>query len=135
TLERAMSRSPITILILQTGEALPAVKERRGGFCDLFLAGLSRGSPAGQVELRVLDVQTRTADEPVMPLEGVHGVLMTGSGAMVDEDTAWMRWGTKAINHLIDEGVPFLGVCFGHQLLGVARGADVGPNPRGREVG
>lgn len=130
-----MSRRPFTILILETGEALPAVKERRGGFPELFRAGLSTAPLGAEVELRVLDVRERSEGEAVAALDGVHGVLMTGSAAMVDEDTSWMRWGAKMINHIIDEELPFLGVCFGHQLLGVARGADVGPNPRGREVG
>lgn len=130
-----MSRSPLSILILQTGEALPAVKERRGGFRELFHAGLTQGLVAAQVELRVLDVTERAEGDPVVALEGVDGVVMTGSAAMVGDDTSWMRWGVKAINRAVDEHVPFLGVCFGHQLLGVARGADVGPNPRGREVG
>jgi GMP synthase (glutamine-hydrolysing) len=32
-------------------------------------------------------------------------------------------------------GVPVLGVCFGHQLLGKAAGGNVVQNPRGREIG
>lgn len=130
-----MTRRPLTILILQTGEALPAVRERRGGFRELFQAGLRHESVRAEIELRVLDVKERKEGDPVVELGRVDGVLMTGSAAMVGDDTPWMRWGTKSINHAIDEEVPFLGVCFGHQLLGAARGADVGPNPRGREVG
>jgi GMP synthase (glutamine-hydrolysing) len=30
--------------------------------------------------------------------------------------------------------VPFLGICYGHQLLGRAAGGEVGYHPRGREA-
>lgn len=36
--------------------------------------------------------------------------------------------------HLV-ERTPVLGICFGHQLLGMALGGSSGPNARGREIG
>ncbi len=132
-----MSARPLHIVILQTGETLPSVKERRGGFREMFDAGLvddERGGAA--VQLQVVDVTAHGEDDALPDLAHVDGLIMTGSPAMVAEDASWMRWGRRVINHAIDdEQVPFLGVCFGHQLLGVARGADVGPNALGREIG
>ena len=46
--------------------------------------------------------------------------------------THWEQAWTGAA---VQAGVPTLGVCYGHQLLGDALGADVGVNPAGREIG
>ncbi|MCP4245761.1 MAG: glutamine amidotransferase, partial [bacterium] len=48
-----------------------------------------------------------------------------------DWSVAAGRWAVEAVR----AGVPTLGVCYGHQLLGDALDGDVGPNPNGREMG
>lgn len=128
-----MTGRPPKLLLLKTGEAVDAVVHRRGGFYPLFREGLGAGGRG--VELSLIDITARDHDDPLPSLAEIDGVVMTGSAAMVGEDLPWMRYGARLIRHLLDVEVPFLGVCFGHQLLGVAVGADVGPNPRGREMG
>lgn len=123
---------PIKLLLLQTGEAVPRVVEHHGGFFPLFAAGLSDRTG---VELSLLDLTSRGADDALPALDDFDGAVMTGSPAMVGDDAPWMRFGARLIRRFLEEERPFLGVCFGHQLLGVAVGADVGPNPRGREMG
>lgn len=130
-----MSRRPLSIVILQTGETLAPLKERRGGFLEMFRVELQRGSTTGPLDVRGVDVTEKREHDALLDLTSVDGVLMTGSPAMVAEDATWMRWGQRAIHQAIAAEVPFLGVCFGHQLLGVALGADVGPNAHGREIG
>ena len=41
----------------------------------------------------------------------------------------------EVIHECADVEVPFLGVCYGHQLLGRALGGEVGPHPEGLELG
>lgn len=124
---------PVRILLLVTGQAVPRVEDSRGGFVALFREGLTTQDP--RVELAVLDVTACDQTTPLPPLTAYDGLVMTGSPAMVGENSPWMQFGASLIREAICQQVPFLGVCFGHQLLGIATGSDVGPNPRGREMG
>jgi GMP synthase (glutamine-hydrolysing) len=63
------------------------------------------------------------------------GVVVTGSHAMVtehlDQSLRIERW----LATLIDRGVPYFGICYGHQLLAQAMDGKVGYHPEGVEVG
>lgn len=67
--------------------------------------------------------------------ESLAGVLITGSAAMVSDREDWSEYTAAWLRKAIDIGVPVLGVCYGHQLLAHALGGQVGPNPRGRQIG
>ena len=46
-----------------------------------------------------------------------------------------MKWTMEALVQVHERGVPLLGICFGHQMLGQALGGRVESNPNGREIG
>jgi len=121
--------SPKHLLLLQTGRAVPLVHDAHGDFPVLFDRGLQGADLPFTLE--VVDVMEAPPDR----LPAADGVIVSGSASMVAENTPWMQQTQVLMRQALDDDTPMLGVCFGHQLLGVALGCDVGPNHRGRMMG
>lgn len=69
--------------------------------------------------------------------EAPHGVIVLG-GSMAATDDArapWLPAVRELLRRAVDRGVPTLGICLGHQLLAVAGGGVVAPNPAGKQMG
>ena len=60
-------------------------------------------------------------------LEGVDGVVIGGSevGVYDEPDQPWITAQKRFVRQLVTEGIPTLGICFGHQILNAALGGDV----------
>jgi len=54
---------------------------------------------------------------------------------MVTDNLPWSARVAEWIPTLMELNVPFLGICYGHQLLAHALGGEVGFHPKGTEVG
>jgi len=54
---------------------------------------------------------------------------------MVSHREDWSERAGSWLLKAVDEGIPTLAVCYGHQLLAQAMGGTVGPNPNGRQIG
>src|SRR5215211_4627428 len=65
-----------------------------------------------------------TADPPADPF-GYDAVMTFGGSMHPDSDSehAWMGAEKELLRRLFEAGVPLLGACLGHQLLGAALGA------------
>jgi GMP synthase (glutamine-hydrolysing) len=85
----------------------------------------------------VLEVVHPYAGDPVPTIDGYAGLLVMGGamGAHDDEVLDWIGPVKELIRDAVSEGVPTLGICLGHQLMGAALGGRVTPNPRGQQVG
>ncbi len=116
------------LLLLTAGHAIEEIAASHGDF-DRWFGNAFKDLAALSV-VRVCDGEPLPAS-----LEGVDGVVISGSPASVTEWDPWMRATAEFIRRCADVDLPLLGVCFGHQLLGQALGGQVQPNPVGREIG
>jgi GMP synthase-like glutamine amidotransferase len=61
--------------------------------------------------------------------------ITTGSRHSVNDDEPWIRHLEQFVREVAEEEVPFVGVCFGHQLIAKALGGTVVKSERGWGVG
>ncbi len=116
------------ILILKMGETLPHLYQRRNDFEDWIMAPLAKA----RIGFRV--VAPYKENLPFDPTD-FSGVIITGSHAMVTDRQDWSEKTAAWIPRVIDSGIPLLGICYGHQLLALAMGGQVGNLPDGVELG
>jgi GMP synthase (glutamine-hydrolysing) len=117
------------LLILVTGDPVPATQARTGGFASLVRGGLAEVWDGGFVE-----VDARSA-ERLPAADAFAGVIATGSASSVTERAPWIVRTEEYLAEAVRHEQAVLGICFGHQLLGQALGGLVEKNPRGREMG
>jgi GMP synthase (glutamine-hydrolysing) len=75
-------------------------------------------------------------DEPAPPLDAIDGVVVFGSSFNVEhaDDQPFIHALRNVTLETLDRGIPFLGICFGAQVLAWSLGAPIEKAPV-REVG
>ena len=116
------------LTILKTGRPSDALCASRGEYAQWFADAL--GWPLSR-----LDVVDATANAPFPDFARISGLIVTGSPHSVHHRPEWSTRASEWMLAAARADVPTLGICYGHQMLGDVLGADVGPNPAGREIG
>jgi GMP synthase (glutamine-hydrolysing) len=115
------------VLVLKCGDVVAPVRIVHGDY-DRWFAG-ALGARA-RLEVVPAHLGARLPDA-----RGFDAVIATGSPRSVLERAPWMARTGEALLDAAARGVPVLAVCFGHQLVAAALGAEVRRSPRGREMG
>ncbi|MGJ8689689.1 MAG: glutamine amidotransferase [Gammaproteobacteria bacterium] len=116
------------ILILKTGQTIAQLLRHGEDFEDWIV----RGAQLLPGQFCVTDAY---AGAPLPALESLAGIIVTGSPAMVTELAPWSEECGRYMRQAYSQGIPMLGICYGHQLLAHACGGEAGYHPQGREIG
>ncbi|MCU5774798.1 glutamine amidotransferase [Erwiniaceae bacterium BAC15a-03b] len=73
--------------------------------------------------------------EQLPDFDQVSAAILSGSWAMVTDHADWSERTAAWVRGAIEQQLPLLGVCYGHQLMSYALGGEVADNPRGWERG
>ncbi|KPF45081.1 type 1 glutamine amidotransferase [Rhizobium sp. AAP43] len=107
-----------TIGILVTGHSPAELTGEYGNYADMFMRLL------GKFDFEFKTYFVVDGVFPESPKE-VDGWLLTGSKFGVYEDHEWIRKLEDFIRRVHAEGVPMVGICFGHQVMAKALGGHV----------
>lgn len=85
--------------------------------------GLTLRDQAFRLDIRRLD----KGDEIPVDFDDIDGVVSLGGPQNVGGPEPWLRREIEFLKEAHARALPIVGICLGHQLLGAALGAEVGP--------
>lgn len=118
------------ITIIETGLAPEPIRDDYASYPEMFEALISSADDGFAFET-VSPVRGETLPDP----SALQAILITGSAAGVYEDHDWMEPLFEFIRSAANERTPQVGICFGHQAIAKALGADVAKADAGWGLG
>lgn len=116
------------LFILKVGTTFKSTFEENGDFENWVINQVDNKN----LEISVLDIK-KGAKLP--SLIECAGVIITGSHSMVTDEESWSVRIEKWIPELIENSIPLLGICYGHQLLGKSMQGFSTFHKNGMEIG
>ncbi|CAI6098761.1 unnamed protein product [Clonostachys chloroleuca] len=132
-----MSRN-FHIAVLECDTPVPAVKDTRGSYGQIFESLLKKGLQELDPPHNVTPVITKwdvVASQEYPDLHEVDAILISGSKHTAFKDDEWIVSLVAYVKSFLETAnKPAVGICFGHQIIGRALGAKVGVSPGGWEI-
>ena len=116
--------------LLACDEVAERFRQIAGGYQQMFERLLSPHIPG----LRVTRFDIQALNFPA-DARSCDAWITTGSRASVYDDAGWIHEAETFINRVADSERPFVGICFGHQVLARTLGAEVKRAPGGWGAG
>lgn len=116
--------------LLECDHVLERYRHIAGDYRDMFAALFERHAP--DLKLQLFDVCN---GEFPASTDACDAYLATGSRFSAYDDVDWIHALKGFVRRLRDEDKPFIGVCFGHQILAEALGGKVAKADKGWGVG
>jgi GMP synthase-like glutamine amidotransferase len=118
------------VTIIETGLVSPGNRELHGSYPQMFERMI------GAADATVtFDTVSLPAGDALPDADGLEAILITGSAAGVYDDLAWIAPLEAFVRTAHTNGVPMVGVCFGHQLIAQALGGTVRKSEKGWGLG
>jgi len=117
-----------TLFIIKLGTAFECIKKSFGDFDQWTKTALG----STDMDVGVVDTESGAS---LPQAKDCAGVILTGSHSMVTDNLPWSIEVENWIPEILKARIPFLGICYGHQVLAKAAGGQVGFHPKGREIG
>jgi len=121
--------SDVRIGLLVCDHVRPEFLDISGDYEDMF-----RRLFADYEDVEVVAYDAINGELPGDPSEA-DAWLTTGSRHSVNDEEEWIRQLERFVRDVADAAVPFVGICFGHQLIAKALGGSVVKSDRGWGVG
>ena len=116
--------------LLECDHVLEKYRHIAGDYREMFAALMERHAP----QLNLLPFDVRNGEFPPS-LETCDAYLCTGSRFSVYDDADWIHSLKDFVRRLRNAERPFIGICFGHQMMAEALGGKVEKSPQGWGVG
>ncbi|RDB26710.1 putative glutamine amidotransferase-like protein C13C5.04 [Hypsizygus marmoreus] len=132
------SSSPTKLALLVCGSLTGSLKDTYGDYTAVFGEFLQRALPKDvKFILDPYDVVFKMEYPPEDKIDTYEGIIYTGSAASAYEDVEWINKLVSYTAHIAKDkpNVKLIGICFGHQIIGRALGAECVPNNGKWEVG
>jgi GMP synthase-like glutamine amidotransferase len=138
---RSSLDGPIRLAILEADIPTPGIIAKHqsygGVITHLFERACASLEPPQPLE-SLLDISAyNIVDDPASypKLESIDALLISGSRYSAFDNDEWIIRLVQYTKRALEDGrVRVVGICFGHQLIGRAMGANVGRNRRGWEI-